>query len=41
MLIFMLIATLFLCQTLHDFVVDETADFATRTWVNHVFGSGD
>jgi len=25
---------------LHDFVIDETADLETRSWVNHMFGSG-
>merc|ERR1712008_309487 len=33
--------SIFLCQMLHDFVIDEEADFATRTWVNDRFGSGN
>merc|ERR1712008_158106 len=32
--------SIFLCQMLHDFVIDEEADFGTRTWVNDRFGSG-
>jgi len=37
----MLMAAIFLCQVLHDFVIDKEADFATRTWVNDRFGSGN
>jgi len=37
----MLMCSIFLCSTLHDFVTDEAADLATRTWVNNLFGSGD
>mmetsp|Transcript_136493 Transcript_136493/g.265505 ORF Transcript_136493/g.265505 Transcript_136493/m.265505 type:complete len:629 (-) Transcript_136493:314-2200(-) len=41
MAILMLLGTTFLCLMLHDFVIDEGADLATRIWVNHMFGSGD
>jgi hypothetical protein len=40
MFLMMLMGCIFLCQMLHDFVIDEEADFATRTWVNDRFGSG-
>jgi len=40
MFLCMLIGATFLCQMLHDFVVDEMADLATRTWINQMFGSG-
>jgi len=36
-----LMCSIFLCSALHEFVVDEAADIATRTWVNSLFGSGD
>merc|ERR1740123_2267526 len=41
MVLLMLMGATFLCQMLHDFVVDEQADFATRMWVNDRFGSGN
>eukprot|EP00419_Tripos_fusus_P082136 CAMPEP_0172936350 /NCGR_PEP_ID=MMETSP1075-20121228/221976_1 /TAXON_ID=2916 /ORGANISM="Ceratium fusus, Strain PA161109" /LENGTH=592 /DNA_ID=CAMNT_0013797721 /DNA_START=14 /DNA_END=1793 /DNA_ORIENTATION=+ len=40
MFIVMLCCATFLCQMLHDFVVDEKADLATRTWVNDMYGNG-
>lgn len=40
LLIFQLMAAILLCQTLHDFIVDESADLATRKWVNNKYGDG-
>jgi len=36
----MLMCAIFLCQTLHNFITDESNDLATRTWANHMYGSG-
>merc|ERR1719410_1961986 len=30
----------FLCQALHEFILDERKDIATRAWVNNLYGSG-
>lgn len=31
---------IFLCQSLHEFVVDEVNDLQTRIWVNRFYGDG-
>mmetsp|Transcript_80938 Transcript_80938/g.212468 ORF Transcript_80938/g.212468 Transcript_80938/m.212468 type:complete len:580 (+) Transcript_80938:125-1864(+) len=36
---FMLMASLFLCQTLQDFIKDEEQDKQTRLWVNQHYGT--
>mmetsp|Transcript_29905 Transcript_29905/g.58709 ORF Transcript_29905/g.58709 Transcript_29905/m.58709 type:complete len:251 (+) Transcript_29905:2-754(+) len=41
MFFMMLMGTIFLCEMLHDFVIDEGADLATRTWINDRYGSGN
>merc|ERR1712129_163426 len=40
MFLLMWMCAIFLCQALHEFVIDETKDFATRSWVNTMYGSG-
>merc|ERR1712008_94826 len=40
MFLLLLICALFLCQTLHDFIIDEHNDLATRIWVHRMYGSG-
>merc|ERR1712008_99398 len=35
-----LISAIFLCQMLHDFIIDEHNDLATRIWINRMYGSG-
>jgi hypothetical protein len=40
MFLLLLIFAIFLCQALHDFIVDERNDLATRIWVNRMYGSG-
>jgi len=41
MFLMMLLCAIFLCQTLHEFVLNESADLEARVWVNNMFGSGD
>jgi len=36
---FMMMAAIFTCQTLQDFLTDETADLETRHWVERKYGS--
>jgi len=38
--IFQMMAAILLCQTLHDFIVDETAEFESREWINRKYGDG-
>jgi len=40
LLIVQLMAAILLCQTLHDFIVDDTEDLSTRQWVNRKYGDG-
>jgi len=36
---FQVMSSLFLCQMLHSFIIDEQADKVTRLWVNQMYGS--
>jgi len=38
--VFQIMGSIFMCQSLHDFVVDPSADPAMRAWVNDKYGDG-
>merc|ERR550532_1616252 len=40
MFIFQLMTAILLCQTLHDFIVDPTAELEMRLWANQHYGDG-
>jgi len=38
--VFQIMGSIFMCQSLHDFVVDDSKDPALRAWVNGMYGDG-
>jgi len=38
--IFMLMCSIFLCQTLHEYILDESLDPDVRQWINRKYGTG-
>jgi len=38
--VFQIMGSIFMCQSLHDFVVDSEQDHLTRSWVNDMYGDG-
>merc|ERR1719410_2747093 len=37
---FQIMASIFMCHSLHDFVIDPYNDYDTRAWVNSMYGDG-
>merc|ERR1712113_1326382 len=40
LLVFQIIGSIFLCQSLHDFAVDSSQDPVMRAWINDKYGDG-
>jgi len=40
LLIFQIMAAIFMCQSLHEFIVDESNEMDARRWVNDMYGDG-
>merc|ERR1712129_623280 len=38
--VFQLMGSIFMCHSLHEFVVDSSKDPTTREWVNSMYGDG-
>jgi len=38
--VFQLMGAIFMCQSLHDFIVDPAEESETRIWVNQMYGNG-